>query len=737
VALVAGSAIAILGAVFRWSSAVVVGASVVAFLLLGVPLAVPSQALFGVFPTAEGFMLLLSSVALAWKQLLTVNLPVGTFQGLLVPALVLVLASTIVSLTIALRSGRGDFAALPPVIVFLTGLAFGPASATLPVPLALVLFAGLFVWLMWRRWYARSEAIRQLAAAAVTTDGTQAVVPSEHRLVSVRTIASAVAILVIAGAAGAGAAAVAPPPGARKVLRTGIVQPFDPRAYVSPLAGFRQYLKVDRADSVMFTVAGLPDGARIRVATLDYYDGIVYSVGSDEVSSASGSFTRVPSRLDQSAVDGDSVSLDVTIGDYAGVWVPSLGKLERVQFEGARASTLTDSFYYNDTTGSAAVIDGLAAGDEYSLDAVLPPQPSTAELASVSPGNAVVPRIEAVPAEVDVVLERYTSGIEGAGNRLAAMIEGLRADGYISHGATPDEPASRSGHASDRITELLTAQRMIGDAEQYSVAAALMARQLGFASRVVFGFAPESGQGEVVAVTGRAVSAWVEVNTDQFGWVSIDPTPPARDIPEELPEEPSPVSRPQSVIPPTVIERDPTTAQTPPESPNDDAEQPAAWLLVLAVVLRVLGWVVLALAVLSSPFLAIIAAKIRRRRRRRRAPTPLARISGGWQEYRDAVLDHGFTPSATATRRELAAVVGGSQPALLAAISDRAVFSPRQPSDEEAERVWRAVTELSVGLGAGATRWQRLKALVSPRSLGNVDTRGRSRRRSHRQGATS
>jgi hypothetical protein len=738
VTLAAGSAIAIAGALWRLSSPVVVAASIGAFLLLGVPLAVPSEADYGLIPTAEGFVMLLTSVALAWKQLLTVSLPVGSYQGLLVPAFVLVLVSSVVSLTIALRARLGDFAALPPILLFLCGLAFGPGSAIFPVPTALALFAVVFVWLMWRRWYARRSAIHELAAAAVVSDGSQAVVPSDHRFVSVRTVASAVAILVIAGIAGAGAAAVAPPRGEREVLRTGIVQPFDPRAYVSPLAGFRQYLKSDRADSVMFTVSGLPENARLRVATLDYYDGIVYSVGSEEVSTASGSFTRVPSRYDQSGVDGEPVALDVAVEGYSGLWLPSIGKLERVRFDGDRASELTDAFYYNDTTGTAAVIGGLQAGDEYRLEAVLPQQPGVTDLASVTPGTSAVPSIGTVPAEVEVVLERYTAGIEGAGQRLVAMVEGLRAEGYVSHGATPDEPRSRSGHAADRITELLTDQRMIGDEEQYAVTAALMARQLGFASRVVFGFVPEeSPGGGPVAVTGRAVSAWIEVDTDQFGWVTLDPTPTAREIPEELPEEPAPVSRPQSVIPPPVTDRDPTTAQAPPQAPEENTEQPAVWLTVLLVALRVAGWVGLALAVLTAPFLGIVAAKMRRRRKRRRAADPLARIGGGWQEYRDAVIDHGYQPPASATRRELAALVGGSQPAVLAAIADRAVFSPRQPSDDEADRVWRTVAELRTGLDSGATRWQRLRAMVSPRSLGNVDARGRIGRRSHGRGETS
>src|SRR5690554_7995776 len=101
------------------------------------------------------------------------------------------------------------------------------------------------------------------------------------------------------------------------------------------------------------------------------------------------------------------------------------------------------------------------------------------------------------------------------------MLEGLRAEGYISHGVGEAEPSSRSGHAADRITELLTGQRMIGDAEQYAVAAALMAGELGFPSRVVFGFAPESANAVgVTTITGDNVSAWIEVHTSRHGWVT-------------------------------------------------------------------------------------------------------------------------------------------------------------------------------------------------------------------------
>ena len=735
VATIVGSLIGIAGAYLRWSPPVVLIATVVAFVLLGVPLAVPSEAILGVFPSLEGLRQLVGGVALGWKQLLTITLPVGNYQGLLVPAFVLVLATSVVALTTALRAKRGGLAAIGPLALFVVALAFGPDYATLPFVLSLALIVTTFVWLMWRRWYARRAAVRRLAADARSTDGTGAPVPSDHRLFGIRTILASAVILAIAGAAGVAGAVFAPPTTPREVARSTVVQPFDPRDYVSPLAGFRRYLQPATASEVLFSVSGLPEGGRIRIATLDTYDGIVYSVGSEAVTSESGSFTRVPYRFDQSGISGQTVVLDVAVQGYTGVWVPTAGQLESVDFGGARGGELRDSFYYNDTAGTAAVIGGLRSGDDYSLEAVLPDQPD--DITALRPGASVVPAITVLPDETEIVLDRYVDGVEGEGERLAAMLDGLAAEGYISHGISDDEPASRSGHSADRITQLLTDQRMIGDAEQYAVTAALMARQLGFPARVVFGFVPEVNGSGATPVTGASVSAWIEVDTEQYGWVTIDPNPPVREIPEEQPEEPTTVSRPQSVIPPQALQPDRQVEQTPQEPAPDEPEADDGWLAIVVFVATVVGWVALGLAVLVSPFLVIIAAKVRRRRLRRRASTPLARISGGWQEYRDAVVDHGVDLPATATRREVALTVGGSQPTVLAAISDRAVFSPREPSTEEADKVWKAVTELSAGLGAGTTRWQRIKALVSLRSLGTVARGGRDSRRTGRPGSGS
>jgi hypothetical protein len=197
-----------------------------------------------------------------------------------------------------------------------------------------------------------------------------------------------------------------------------------------------------------------------------------------------------------------------------------------------------------------------------------------------------------------------------------------------------------------------------------------------------------------------------------------------RPIPDEEPEEPTEVARPQSPVQPQLPETDTRDTQLPPNASQD--EEPAA-NPVLAALLRVaigLGWILLVVAVLLSPFITIAIAKWRRRRLRRLAPTPLQRIAGGWEEFEDAVLDHGYTPGPAPTRIEVAQAVGGTQPFVLAAVADRAVFAPGEPDADQAEQLWKSVDELRYSLDYNLTRWERITAIVSLRSLGGYSVSG-------------
>ncbi|WP_241979131.1 transglutaminase domain-containing protein [Cryobacterium sinapicolor] len=718
-----GALVALLGALLRWGTWLVALSTVGVYLLAGVPLAVPGRAVGGVLPTPDGFLDLLAATALSWKQLVTIVLPVGSYQALLVPAFILVLLSTVIGLSVALRAPVGEFGTLAPAALFVSGIVLGPTVASMPIGTGLGLFVVLLAWLLWFRWMRRRSARRLTLQQSRRSTASS----SHRRLAAARGLVSAAVIVAVAIAAGTGAAVLLPADVPRDVARARVQQPFDPRAYPSPLSEFRGYLQTGRSDAVLLEVAGLPSGGRLRLATLDSYDGIVYSVGSDQVSSASGSFTRLPDRLDQSLVDGDETTLTVTVEGYTGVWVPGAGQLESITFTGPTRIVRSDSFYYNDNSGTAAVLTGLVRGDSYRSVGVVPRSPDS--LAALRPGSAVLPEPAILPDELEQALARYVRAGDPPGVQLQAMLDGLKTDGYISHGILPDEPVSRSGHGADRISELFTDQPMLGDAEQYAVAAALMARRLGFPARVVIGFVPRAASGgetasgaEAIPVVGSDISAWIEV-ASTLGWATIDPNPAVRDIPARAPDDPTVVSRPQSVVPPALPDPVELRDPAPPESSTEDPPAPSDPLLAfLLAAATVAAWTLLGLGVLLAPFLLIVGAKARRRHLRRTRSTPLDRIRGGWREFSDAVLDHGVDVPVGATRTELAVLVPGTEPRTAAGVVadavDRAVFSPERSDDAAAEEVWTAVTALCRSLGAGGSRTDRLRALVSLRSLG-------------------
>jgi hypothetical protein len=724
VAAVLGCGLALAGARWSWPAWLVGSVTILAYLLVGVPLAVPGQVHFGVLPSLAGLAELVPATALSWKQLITIVLPVGSYQALLVPALILVLLSTVIGLSLALRTRTAELALLAPLALFVAGIALGPGTAAAPTASGLGLFAVLVLWLLGLNRHRRRRRL-------LLTSATGPPAGAERRAGTVASLLAGALVPVVALAAGILAAAGLPPTASRDVLRTRVAAPFDARAYPSPLTEFRGYLRPELAETVLFDVTGLPAGGRLRLASLDDYDGVVYSVGTSDATGTtdSGTFTRLPYRLDQESVRGEEATVSVTVREYSGVWVPGIGQLERIEFTGASAAARQESFVYNDIGGSAAVVSGLARGDSYTSTAVVPA--AATDLADALPGPAVLPPVGVLPDGLDDTLAGYVTAGQSQGEQLQAMLNGLAANGYISHGFA-DEPASRSGHGADRIGELLDDRPMLGDAEQYAVTAALMARQLGFPARVVMGFVPAADEG-TVSVRGSDASAWIEVQTRADGWVTLDPTPPVRDVPERQPEDPSTVARPQTVLPPDAPDAIEQVTPAPPESSTADppADADPFWATV-RLVLTVLGWSVLGLGVLAAPVLGILLAKWRRRRRRRLGSRPVERIVGGWQDYQDTVTDYRLPVPALATRSELAGAVGDQRALQLAAAVDRAAFAPDGASASESDGVWLAVRRLQNSLHAAHTRRERLRAAISLRSFGRYARRTTGRGRSAR-----
>ena len=397
-ALLIGLALAVLGARLRANILVLAAATLLAYMVFGGPLAVPTTTLFGVLPSLETIRALVLGLVFSWKDVLTLETPVGAFASVLIVPFVATLVASVLAVSFALRLRRAAWALLPAVALLITSIAFGTREAAAPIVQGL-LFAGIaLAWWAWRRSQDRARRI-----AATTLDSASGAQTPDAGLARTR-LALGAGLVVVALGVGLGAGGLLAPVEAREVLRDSIVPPLDLHDYASPLVAFRKYVRDDK-NNVLFTVKGLPDGARVRLATLDAYDGIVYNVAGDGTA-GSGTFTRVSGEIPSDAT-GTKATLDVTIGDLNGVWIPDSGYLDSLQFTGDRAKELAGTLHYNRTTGVAITTAGLAKGDSYTMDTVIPTTLTDEQLESHRLEALTLPKASGVPDDVPALATQY------------------------------------------------------------------------------------------------------------------------------------------------------------------------------------------------------------------------------------------------------------------------------------------------------------------------------------------
>ena len=106
VMLLVGTALAWLGAVRRWTALSLILGGLAVLAMLAVPLAAPQRIPRGEWLPA--FAEAAAAIVLSWRRLLTIGLPVGTGDALLMAPIVLVLAGTVIGVSLALRSKRAE-----------------------------------------------------------------------------------------------------------------------------------------------------------------------------------------------------------------------------------------------------------------------------------------------------------------------------------------------------------------------------------------------------------------------------------------------------------------------------------------------------------------------------------------------------------------------------------------------------------------------------------------------------
>lgn len=684
---------------------------VLALVLFGPALAVPRKTIGGIIPTLDAWRELLLGVVFSWKGLLTAEPPAEGFPSLLVvPFLTLLVCSTVATV-LALRLRRGaPFAMLPGVVALLVGISFGTKIAFWPAVLGIVVAGVIVAWSGWRRASLRTELNDEVE---VTNDGRNR---SRARRQRTRGAVGMIAATLLV----AGLLSIPVQPTSRAVLRDTVQPPIELAEYPSPLAGFRSWYK-NFEDSTLMTVSGMPAGGRLRLATFDYYDGTVFAVAGSQQSSGSGSFARIGDEVlvQQS---GTPATVRVDLQDYSGIWVPETGFIQSLRFEGPREDALQRTLHYNGQTGTAITLEGLGAGDSYTLEAIVPSQPEHEELEGARVTDVQVPD----PAVVPDLLQAWvaTRGNEGQ-NQLENIqnMQRLMQNGSFSHGLEDDTIPSLAGHGASRIQAMFERDVMVGDDEQYATAFALALHRINVPARVVMGLYPRdgfTGSADSVELTGGDMHAWVEVPFEGFGWVRFDPTPPEDNDDIQPEPEPEPDPKPQVLQPPQPPEEpaDMSPDTVADEGQEDDEElEDTSWVAWLWVG----GSVLLLLLLLASPFLVVGAIKAARWRRRARAERESDRLAGGWHEVVDHAVDLGLPVPAGVTRREVAGLVEARYPRSRATeigeFVDEGVFGPGEPVRDEVDAFWLDVERSVQGMRAEAKLSTRLRGRLSLRSF--------------------
>ncbi|MER2137210.1 MAG: transglutaminase-like domain-containing protein [Arthrobacter sp.] len=710
---VLGLLVAAAAAARRWGLWTTAGATAGVYLVLGSTLAAPAEAAGGVLPTLSSLRVLALGVVFAWKDLLTVAPPVGPAGGMLVVPFLLSQLAGLASGLLCWRARGPYWPAVPVLALFAAGIAFGTKEVPLPGLRALLLAAGLVVFLSCRR----SRALADTAAPRATLSSAPA------RAARLRRRLYGGAVIAAAGALSLAASPLLGTDTERLVLRDAVEPPVDLFNFPSPLTDFRRYVK-DNADTTLFTVRGLPEGQRVRLAAMDAYDGVVYNVSGQ----AAGGFARVgdAGTLGTGSGSGTEATLQFQIKDYSGAWLPSGGEIRGLRPAGDRAREISRGLYHDAGSGTLLATSGVRSGDSYEASVVFPEEYDDAQLAQYGFARSAMPRLQQDPPVIGAKAAEFAGEETTPIQRVRKLQQILATEGYFSNGKDGQAP-SMPGHGAARMVSLLDAEQMVGDDEQYAVAMALMARKLGIPARVVMGFYPDwdelDGVPGSLDITGDDVHAWVEVEFERVGWVPFFPTPDEDNEPVPPQQQPKSTPKPQVLQPPPPPQE---PAELPPDTDADpqDAEEKEEdlWESVSGF-LRILGLASLPLVLLLGPLLAILLLKRRLRKRRRTAGGPAQRVAGGWREVLGTAADLGVAVNGQQTRREDSAALGRAFPAgaaataALARRADAGIFGPGDPSEDEVRAYWQEVEAVRGSFTGTAGFWQRQRARYSLRSL--------------------
>lgn len=684
---------------WRWHWTVALLGIVLAYFLIGVPVAARDSAIVGFVPTPTAIVALADLAVNGWKQMLTTLPPVVGDGPYLALVFLIALVTGAIGYAVARKSQRAAVAMITPLALLVTVILLGTLDNAVELAQGLVLAAVGFVWIA-----VRTRRRRTLAGTG-----------RSHRAA----LLTGTGLVVVSLAAGAAAGGLLPGADTQRfVLRTYVQPPVEVNDLASPLVGFRKYSSTtvkQLFDTQLFTVEGVKSGTMMRLAVLDDYTGHTWSASGS--GTADAGFQRLGARLPPVA-SGTPTNATVTFAAaYAQTrelsnWLPSLGQDTAIAFTGTNTKTHTSTLRYNLSTGQGLLTEGdrFSEGDQLVVSSV--PIPTGFDAAMVPGGASTVD--SARYSFLASSAQRWAGNAPDPGSRIAQLAQFLKA-GYWSDGTRQGETNYLPGHSEGRLTSFVLGQDLIGSDEQYAATFALLCNQAGFPARVVFGaIVPDGGE-----VFGRDITAWVEIQTAE-GWRAVPPSQftPSRDrVPPQQPLTVSKERQATNVPPPNVNRSQDNTVGLPDNDLTGTKITNDPWAEILKWLLAILAVVGPPVAIIVGLAAALIIAKVVRRRIRRQAGTASRRVAGAWVDTFDRCRDLGLVRAKRGTRLEQSRVINDAAVSELAVAVNTATFGPQEPSAQQIDQLWVQALSTQRELLARRGFWARLWARINPRSL--------------------
>lgn len=692
-----GAALGAVSAARRWSALLTAGPAIVLAAVYALYVCFPTLTTYGL-PGLPAVRALGTGARSGWAQMLTVALPGDVTGDLLITPVLAAFLAGLAGALLVLRTRVVTALAVPPLLLFVAGLlvtASRPASWVLQV--AAVVPALLLVLLLRA---SRASAADQEGIAADDADAVGLDLAARRWHSTVGRVAFGLPVVAIAAAVGLVGAWTLPIADgtSRADVRDLRHQQFRLAAGLTPLVEVKPQLEAPPSE--LFTVKVSQRGGsypvdRVRVATLDSFDGALWTESRDFL--ISGSTLPAGPPLGSPTVD---VTLDVDVTRLPQQFLPVVGRPIR---------TGGTDLAFDPVNGTLVSTRGTVTDYHYRVVGEVRPQAGIAQAAAPTDLPAYT-QLPDPPPWVSQLANDITRDWQTPWTQLQAIEKYLRNKGYAL--------TARPGHSYGAIYRTLQGapDEQVGYAEQFASAFAILARAKGYAARVAVGYRlqQQKRKGDTYRVDNTDAHAWPEVYLTGYGWVPFEPTNTGN---------PATSAPPRDATVPTLPDRAPKDQPVQPQqdAPNAGQESGPGGISASHAALLI-GLIVLAVPILL--LVAIVLAKAQRRQRRRHRGTPATQITAAWLEVLDRLRERGWPIAASTTpvevgREARTGPLATAAPGLaeLGLIATAAVCGPMEPGPEAARRAWELEADIRRMLDATTPIAVRLRALIDPRPL--------------------